>query len=80
MTEENIKSSPNGAGGYLLWVKLKNDTWHFYYVGKAGDLESRLLEHLSKNEPNKCIKNNVQKYNSGYIYAKINNQVDRGGN
>ncbi|MFZ3138631.1 MAG: hypothetical protein WA126_14705 [Thermodesulfovibrionales bacterium] len=62
-----------------LWVKLKNDKWRCYYVGQADDLKTRLIDHLSKNEENTCIKNNVQDYVSGYEYAKVSRQSDRNG-
>ena len=63
LTEGNIQSYvPTSAGVYLLWVQLKNENWRCYYVGKANDLKQRLLDHLSDNEPNDCIKEKVKKY------------------
>lgn len=80
LNEENIKKYvTTDSGIYLLWVKLKNNKWRCYYVGKAENLERRLLEHLSYNENNKCIKNNIQNHTSGYEYAKISKQSDRDG-
>lgn len=80
LTEENIeKFVPKDSGVYLLWVKLKNDKWRCYYVGQAGDLERRLLDHLSTDEPNACIKTNVHDYISGYEYANVSRQADRDG-
>ncbi len=78
LIEENVnRYVPKDSGVYLLWVKLKNDKWRCYYAGQATDLKSRLFEHLSNNEENTCIKNNVQNYISGYEYAKISLQSDR---
>ncbi len=80
LTEENVNAYvPRDAGLYLLWVKLKNDKWRCYYVGQADDLERRLLQHLSPDEENKCIKDNAQNYISGYEYARITRQGDRDG-
>jgi excinuclease UvrABC nuclease subunit len=80
LTEENVrKYVPKDAGVYLLWVKLKNEKWRCYYVGQADDLERRLLEHLSDEEKNPCIKTNVHDYISGYKYAKVARQSDRDG-
>lgn len=80
LNEENVKRYVTvDSGVYLLWVKLKNNKWQCYYVGKAENLERRLLEHLSYNENNKCIKINVQNHISGYEYAKISKQSDRDG-
>jgi len=80
LTEENVQRFvPNSAGVYLLWVRLKNEKWRCYYVGQCVNLEDRLLEHLSASEPNSCIKNNVQKYISGFEYAKVERKRDRDG-
>ncbi len=80
LTEENVKKyAPSSAGVYLLWVKLKNDKWRCYYVGQAIDLEKRLLEHLSTNESNACIRTNISDYISGYECAKVSKQSDRDG-
>src|SRR6266853_3063705 len=54
------KCVPKSAGIYTLWVKYKNGSWECFYVGKADDLEGRLLDHLSADEPNSCIKGNVK--------------------
>jgi len=64
---------------YLLYVKLKSDNWRCYYVGQAKDLEKRLLEHLSSDEPNSCVKNHVMKHTNQYQYAKVPKQNDREG-
>lgn len=80
LNEQNIRRYvPTGAGVYLLWVKLKNGKWRCYYVGQAQNLEQRLLSHLSSAESNKCVKNNVSKYISGFEYAKVGRQSDRDG-
>ena len=80
LTEDNInKYVTTSAGVYLLWVQLKSDKWKCYYVGQAQNLEERLLAHISSNEPNNCIKENVSKYISGYELAKVGKQSDRDG-
>ncbi len=79
-SESEVKRHvPAEAGVYLLWVKLKNGKWKCFYVGKASDLEARLLDHLSDNEENECIKSNVSKYICGFEYAKVSKQSDRDG-
>ncbi|MBL7073873.1 GIY-YIG nuclease family protein [candidate division KSB1 bacterium] len=72
------KYVPTSAGVYLLWVKYKSDRWEAFYIGQASNLENRLLEHLSDEEKNNCIKENV-KYTSGFHYAKVGKQSDRDG-
>jgi excinuclease UvrABC nuclease subunit len=79
-SESEVKRHvPRDAGVYLLWVKLKNDKWRCFYAGQAKDLEARLLEHLSDNEENECLKTNVSKYICGFEYAKVGLQRDRDG-
>lgn len=80
LTEENIrKYVPTSAGVYLLWVRLKNEEWRCYYVGQANNLQQRLLDHMSDDEPNECIRDYVSKYISGFEYAKVGKQGDRDG-
>ena len=70
---------PVSAGIYLFYVKLKDETWRCYYVGQADNLEQRLLDHISSNEQNECIKNHVSNHVNGYRCAKIGRQGDRDG-
>ena len=80
LNENSVKNNvPETAGIYLLWVKLTTDKWQCYYVGKAVNLQSRLLQHCSVAEENECIKNNVQNYISGYEFAEVAKQSDRDG-
>lgn len=77
-TEAEVKKYvPTDAGVYLLWVQLKNEKWKCFYTGQAKNLESRLLDHLSDDEPNECIKDNVKKYVCGFEYAKVSTQSER---
>ena len=79
-TESEVKRYvPAEAGVYLLWVKLKNGKWRCFYVGQASDLKDRLLDHLSDDEENECVKNNVTNYTCGFEYAKVSKQSDRDG-
>jgi predicted GIY-YIG superfamily endonuclease len=79
-TESKVKQYvPREAGVYLLWVKLKSGNWRCFYAGQAKNLEKRLLEHLSDEEKNSCLKKNVSKYVCGFEYAKVSKQSDRDG-
>lgn len=69
---------PEKSGIYLLYVNYKSGKWECFYVGKAEDLHSRLLDHLSGSESNKCIKENV-KYLCGFYYALVSREEDRKG-
>jgi excinuclease UvrABC nuclease subunit len=76
--EERVNECvPADAGVYLLWVKLKNAKWRCFYAGRAAHLAKRLLEHLSDNEENNCIKENVSNYVCGFEYATVSEQRDR---
>lgn len=79
-TESEVKKYvTTEAGIYLLWVQLKSGKWRCFYVGKAENLETRLLEHLSDNEENECIKNKVSRYVCGFEYVQVSRQNDRDG-
>lgn len=79
-TESEVKRHvTTEAGVYLLWVKLKTGKWQCFYVGTAKNLEIRLLDHLSDDEENECIKDNVSKCICGFEYAEISKQNDRDG-
>jgi len=67
------------SGIYLLWVKLESGRWKVTYVGQAKNIRIRLLEHLSNNEENQCLKNDVNKYIYGFEYAIVSNKKDRDG-
>ena len=79
-TEEKVKDNVStSAGVYLLWIQLKNEKWRCFYVGQAKNINDRLLEHLSDEEENECIMENVTKYVCGFEYAIISKQSDRDG-
>lgn len=69
---------PTLGGVYALWVNYKNGHWECYYIGQTDDLQRRLLEHLSSEEPNECIKEN-RKYKCGFHWAPISTQDERSG-
>lgn len=79
-TNDDVKRYvPKEGGVYLLWVKLKSGKWRCFYVGKANNLEERLLGHLSSVEENDCLREKVSKYVCGFEYAKVAYQDSRDG-
>ena len=70
--------APTSAGVYALWVNYKSGRWGCYYVGKADNIESRLLDHLRDDEPNPCIKENV-KYRRAFCWIEITTESERSG-
>jgi excinuclease UvrABC nuclease subunit len=77
-THDNVQRyAPMSAGVYVLATKLKNGNVLIFYVGQAEDLDKRLKEHLSENEPNKCVRDEVKNYLCAFRYAKVSSQADR---
>ncbi len=70
------KVAPTSAGVYALRVKYKKKGWVCFYVGKADNIQSRLLYHLSDDEKNDCIKENV-KYNCAFCWIEITTEGER---
>lgn len=71
----NVK---NVAGVYRLSYRGREDSLWVFYVGKANDLQARLLEHLSANEENGCIRERLQgecKFRVAYVLS----EADRDG-
>ena len=69
---------PRTGGVYALWVNYTSGNWGCFYVGKADDLEGRLLAHLSPAETNSCIKGHI-KYRSGFEWLGISTEAERAG-
>ena len=72
------KHVPAKAGVYTIWVNYKSGKWACFYVGKADNIQSRLLDHRGDNEPNPCIKENV-KYKCGFSWIEITTESERSG-
>ncbi len=79
-TSDNVSLyAPEKAGVYKLSVKLKNGNLKPFYVGQAKNLKGRFKKHLSDNEENGCIKDNVENYKCRFKYALVALQNDRDG-
>lgn len=78
-SEAEVKRvASTSAGAYSLWVRYESGRWKCFYVGKADNIESRLLDHLRDDEPNDCIKENV-KYKCGFSWIDITSEAERSG-
>ena len=78
MMKKQLKKSVEDKGGnYVISVGLKNKKYNPIYVGKTKYLETRLLEHLSSNEENECIKDRVGNRILYFHYCYVNNEEDR---
>lgn len=76
--ESNSSRITTSGGVYKI---LRNDGKEGYltnvYVGKAEDLNSRYLDHLSANEENSCIKNNLNNNECYFRYTILSREEDR---
>ena len=61
----------NLAGVYRLSYLADDDSYYIFYVDQSEDIKKRLLEHLSSNEKNVCIKNYLTTKKCFFRYAKI---------
>ena len=75
---EVLRVVPRSGGVYALWVNYKTGRWGCFYVGKADNLESRLLAHLGPEESNTCIKEN-NKYKRGFHWIEITTEAEQSG-
>lgn len=76
--EESVKKYVmNKAGNYMLLVKQKNGNYRPVYVGKASNLEQRLLEHLFGAGSNSCLNKHVKEHILGMRYCYVSSEIDR---
>jgi len=61
----------NLPGVYRLSYEGEDGNRYIFYVDQAEDIKKRLLEHLSENELNVCIKNYLSAKKCFFRYAKI---------
>ncbi|HLE06937.1 MAG TPA: GIY-YIG nuclease family protein [Candidatus Nanoarchaeia archaeon] len=76
-TKAEIDSVKDEPGIYLILIKLKNGSRKVVYVGKAEKLKTRLLQHLSSDEPNTCLKNHIKEHIVSVIRAYVSTENDR---
>lgn len=76
--KEQVSSLVGTTGGnYMISVKLESGKYRSIYVGKAENLKSRLLEHLSDKEPNKCLRDHVENYVIEFRFCYVNSENNR---
>src|SRR5258708_1230168 len=72
--EEIKKYAPTDPGVYTLWIQQKDKRWKCFYCGKGPNLEASLLQHLSKDENNVCIRGTITNGPCGFAWAEIFNE------
>ena len=76
-TEANVgKYAPTSGGVYRLIYK-SGDDYYVFYVGQSDDLERRLLEHLSSNEPDACIKRHLRDYSCFFRFLDVSSASEK---
>ena len=72
LSNDSVNTLANSLAGVYRFSYLAEDSsYYVFYVGKAEDIKKRLLEHLSSNEKNVCIKNYLASKKCFFRYAKI---------
>lgn len=72
LSDSTVKTLTNNvAGVYRLSYLADDGSYYIFYVGQSEDIRKRLLEHLSSNEQNVCIKNYLASKKCFFRYAKI---------
>jgi len=67
----------NLPGVYRLSYKAEDGSFYVFYIGKAEGIKERLLQHLSENEENVCIKNYLTTKKCFFRYATISKDYIR---
>lgn len=71
-TEEEIHHyAPTDGGVYLLWVRMKSRKWKCFFVGSADNIEESLLRHISPDEPNEDLREQLTDFVCGFEYARV---------
>lgn len=79
LTEDEIRQyAPVEGGVYLLWVRMKNRKWRCFFVGSAPNIEEALLRHLSADEENEALRDQVTNFLCGFEYARVDGEEERG--
>ena len=70
---------PSFAGVYRLSYKDSDGTIYVFYVGQADSIQLRIIQHLSVDEENICIKRVLSNYTCYLRYARVNDSRVRSG-
>ena len=65
------------GGNYMISVGLREGGYRSIYIGKAKFLETRLLQHLSIDEDNDCIKSRVNSKALYFRYCYVDSEIGR---
>lgn len=78
LNKENIEQIEKGTPGIYRLSWLSDDKQiYVFYVGKAEDIQSQLLNHISPHETNVCVKNYIDIRTCYFKYAQIKTEAER---
>jgi len=77
----NFKSVPDKAGIYIISTRQEDDhQYEVKYVGQTDNLQNRVIEHWSKHEKNKKLKDHIaEKYVMKFNYSEVELKSTRDG-
>ena len=77
----NFKNVPEKPGIYIISTRQEVDhAYEVKYVGQADNLRARVLEHWSKNEQNKALKDHIaEDYVMKFNYSLVESKPHRDG-
>ena len=76
--EENVKYNvPPALEGIYRLLIAQEGGYGAFYVGQTDNLQRRLLEHLSDEEENDCIKNGLKDTTAYFRFALLDGENDR---
>ena len=76
-TEASVRKYAPTSGGVYRLINKSGDKYYVFYVGQSDNLERRLLEHLSRSEPDACIKRHLRDYDCSFRFIEISSSTER---
>ncbi len=76
-SERDVRAHASSTGGVYRLINKSGEKYLVFYVGQTNDLQRRLLEHLSPDEPDACIKGHVKGYSCYFRFIQISSASER---
>lgn len=75
--ETEVKKYAPKTGGVYRLLFRRGEKYYVLYVGQSNDLRRRLLQHLSADEPDVCIKRHLRDYSCYFRFLQLSSKSDR---
>ena len=76
-TEADVRAHAPTAGGVYRLMYSQDGKLYVLYVGESGNLEERLLAHLSAAEPRVCVRRHLQTYTCYFDFVRVGPESER---